>query len=160
MSYTRNEIPLEQNGMRQDIGSNALSANLMLIWDKISWIVLRNSTTFNITWQDRFENRSHNSRRSIFNIFQIDCYPLQKLNMQMSLEQNTTETDRGKYSTNIFLDVSAKYVLNKRTELSLRLSNLLNRKQYEDVSFSGLTSTYLSMPLRGRELLFVLNMNI
>lgn len=160
LSYTRNEIPLEQNGMKQDISSNALSANLLLMWDKVSWLVIRNSTTFNITWQDRFENRSHNSRRSIFNIFQIDCYPLQKLNMQMSLEQNTTETDRGKYSTNIFLDVSAKYVLNKRTELSLRLSNLLNRKQYEDVSFSGLTTTYLSMPLRGRELLFILNMNI
>lgn len=34
------------------------------------------------------------------------------------------------------------------------MSNLLNRKVYEEASFSGLNYSYFSLPLRGREVLF------
>ena len=60
----------------------------------------------------------------------------------------------------MFVDLTTLYKLNKRWSLSLHVSNLLNRKQYVEASFSGLNRHSLTLPLRGREVMMKISFKI
>lgn len=157
---SRNEMLIAQNDMRRMIKSNVLSANVFFSWDKYKWIAMSNDLTFNIAWQDRFEGNNSYALKSLYNMTSVQFYPFPKTAVGLSLEQNTLETDKGRYETNIFLDATVRYTVSKQLDFRLRMSNLLNRQEYMNVSFSGLNYTSFRMPLRGREVMLTASMRI
>ena len=82
------------------------------------------------------------------------------MTVNLSMEQNTMETSKGTYKTNIFLDAAIRYMMNKRLDFQLHMNNLLNRKTYINTSFSGLNYNFFNLPLRGREIMLKASMKI
>lgn len=98
--------------------------------------------------------------KTFYNVADLHVFPIHGLDISLSWDYNLLELERGRYSSNSFLDMAAHYVATKRIELRLQVSNIFNRKSYEEASFSGLNYSYYSMPLRGREALLSLYVNI
>lgn len=78
INYTRNELPVMQNNVEQTVKSNILSPSLNLRWNKLSWLQLSNETTFNLSWQDKYQNSAGYSLRSWFEALRLYVYPLKK----------------------------------------------------------------------------------
>ena len=155
LNYNRTTLPVAQNGVTADITANVLTAAMTLRWSKWKWISVTDRPTFNLTWQDPYAwSSGHNTLKSFYNVANVHLFPLSGLDISLSWEYNRLEVEHGRYRHNSFIDASMRYALNKRIEFSLAMSNLLNRKVYEEASFSGLNYGYFSLPLRGREVLF------
>ena len=155
VSYNRTALPVAQNGVTADITANVLTTAMTLRWSRWKWLSVTDRPTFNLTWQDPYAwSSGHNTLKSFYNEANIHLFPLSGLDISLSWEYNVLEVERGRYRRNSFIDASVRYALNKRIEFSLAMSNLLNRKVYEEASFSGLNYGYFSLPLRGREVLF------
>ena len=155
LNYNRTTLPVAQNGVTADITANVLTAAMTLRWNKWKWMSVTDRPTFNLTWQDPYAwSSGHNTLKSFYNVANIHLFPLSGLDISLSWEYNRLEVEHGRYRHNSFIDASMRYALNKRIEFSLAMSNLLNRKVYEEASFSGLNYGYFSLPLRGREVLF------
>lgn len=161
LNYNRTQLPVAQNGVNTIITGNIASAALSLNWKKLSWINVNVKPTFNLSWQDRSAYSSRNNMlKTFYNVADIHVFPIHGLDISLSWDYNLLELERGRYSSNSFLDMAAHYVATKRIELRLQVSNIFNRKSYEEASFSGLNYSYYSMPLRGREALLSLYVNI
>lgn len=154
LHYNRTELPVAQNGVDATITANTLTAAMTLRWNKWKWLSLTDSPTFNLTWQDPYAlNAGHNTLKSFYNEADVHLFLLAGLDVSLSWEYNLLEVERGRYRHNSFVDVAVRYSLTKRTDLRLALSNLLNRRVYEEASFTGINYGYFSLPLRGREVM-------
>ena len=155
VSYNRTALPVAQNGVTADITANVLTTAMTLRWSRWKWLSVTDRPTFNLTWQDPYAwSAGHNTLKSFYNEADVHLFPLSGLDISLSWEYNVLEVERGRYRRNSFLDASVRYSLSKKIDLRLAMSNLLNRKVYEEASFSGLNYGYFSLPLRGREVLF------
>ena len=155
VSYNRTALPVAQNGVTADITANVLTTAMTLRWSRWKWLSVTDRPTFNLTWQDPYAwSAGHNTLKSFYNEADVHLFPLSGLDISLSWEYNVLEVERGRYRRNSFLDASVRYSLSKKIDLRLAMSNLLNRKVYEEASFSGLNYGYFSLPLRGREALF------
>lgn len=155
LTYNRTTLPVAQNGVTADITANVLTTAMTLRWSRWKWLSVTDRPTFNLTWQDPYAwSSGHNTLKSFYNEANIHLFPLSGLDISLSWEYNVLEVERGRYRRNSFLDASVRYSLSKKIDLRLAMSNLLNRKVYEEASFSGLNYGYFSLPLRGREVLF------
>lgn len=155
VSYNRTALPVAQNGVTADITANVLTTAMTLRWSRWKWLSVTDHPTFNLTWQDPYAwSAGHNTLKSFYNEADVHLFPLSGLDISLSWEYNVLEVERGRYRRNSFLDASVRYSLSKKIDLRLAMSNLLNRKVYEEASFSGLNYGYFSLPLRGREVLF------
>ena len=155
VSYNRTALPVAQNGVTADITANVLTTVMTLRWSRWKWLSVTDRPTFNLTWQDPYAwSAGHNTLKSFYNEADIHLFPLSGLDISLSWEYNVLEVERGRYRRNSFLDASVRYSLSKKIDLRLAMSNLLNRKVYEEASFSGLNYGYFSLPLRGCEVLF------
>lgn len=154
INYTRNSIPIEQNGLFQSVKSNIMSTALTLQWNKLEYLQCTDEATFNMSWQDNYGHTESHTLKSIFNELRIGLYPTKTLTMNTCWEQSVMETTKGKYNINAFIDIGMRYNPSKHLELGLQLNNVLNRRKYIDASFTGFNYRYFSMPLRGREILF------
>lgn len=155
VSYNRTALPVAQNGVTADITANVLTTAMTLRWSRWKWLSVTDRPTFNLTWQDPYAwSAGHNTLKSFYNEADVHLFPLSGLDISLSWEYNVLEVERGRYRRNSFLDASVRYSLSKKIDLRLAISNLLNRKVYEEASFSGFNYGYFSLPLRGREVLF------
>ena len=117
-----------QNNVEQTVKSNILSPSLNLRWNKLSWLQLSNETTFNLSWQDKYQNSAGYSLRSWFEALRLYVYPLKRISMEIDCEYTSTETERGKYNRNTFVDFRMTYNPVNRIELGLTLSNVFDRQ--------------------------------
>lgn len=152
-NYNRNERKVAQNGLKSEVKQNIFTVSAHVMYDKIEWMDFRNTFTFNIAWQDRTHGHVAHTIRSFFNELRASFYPAEPVHLVSVFTPAILQTSQGSYSTNVFMDLTARYKLNKRWAFSLAVTNLLNRKQYVEASFSGLNLQSLSLPLRGREVL-------
>lgn len=160
VNYTRNILPVAQNNVQQTVKSNILSPSMKLRWNKLTWLQLSNESTFNLSWQDYYQNHAGYSLRSWFDEFNLYLYPLRKISVSAGCEYSSIETEKGKYNRNAFVDARITYTPTKRLELRAILSNAFNRRQYIEASYTGLNYQYYSVPLRGREFLFCVKFNL
>ena len=151
VSYSRNELPVVQNGLQQRVVSNVATSCLLVRWYNLSWLQVTNESTFNLSWQDRYANSNSQTLKSLFNDFSLVLSPLSRLSLTVSCDYSLLETSKGEYNSILFADAKLLYTPSKRWELGLRIDNALNRKQYVDASFTGFNYRYFSLPLRGRE---------
>lgn len=160
VNYTRNILPVTQNNVQRTVKSNIISPSMKLRWNKLSWLQLSNEATFNLSWQDKYQNNTAYSLRSWFNEFNLYLYPSRRISFNTGCEYSSIETEKGKYNRNTFVDAGITYVLTKRIEVGAKLTNAFNRKQYIEASYTGLNHQYYSMPLRGRETIVYLKCNL
>ena len=137
INYTRNELPITQNSIQQTVRSNTFSPSLKLRWNNLSWFQFSNETTFNLSWQDEYQNNTGYSLRSWFNIFNLYVFPWKRISIYTECEYSSMETSKGKYNRNAFVDYSMTYTPTKRVELGIKLANVFNRKQYMEASITG-----------------------
>ena len=83
----------------------------------------------------------------------VKFYPLRRLSLNCSVDNQIIEILKGHYSNNTFVDASAEYSFSKRLRISISATNLLNRKQFVNTTHSVLNYNYYSRPLLGRQLL-------
>lgn len=161
LNYNRTVAPVAQNGRKINVTGNVFSAAMTLRWDKLDWITVAERPTFNLTWQDLYDGSTGNNvLANFYNEADLHLFPFKGLEVSVSWEYNMLEVERGRYRHNSFIDASAHYAPTKKVELGLTVNNLLDRKVYEEASFTGMNYNYFSLPLRGREIMLSVTFNI
>lgn len=151
LSYSRNEIPIVQNGQSSMVKSNTVSASLKLRWYHLKWIQLTDEATFNLAWQDRFAGSQSTALKSVYNEFRLTLSPFRKVTVEADCDYSLLETARGEYKSLVFADAKVYYTPAKKWNIIFSLRNAFNRRRYVDASYTGFNYRYYSMPLRGRE---------
>ena len=161
LNYNRTVAPVAQNGRKINVTGNVFSAAMTLRWDKLDWITVAERPTFNLTWQDLYDGSTGNNvLANFYNEADLHLFPFKGFEVSVSWEYNMLEVERGRYRHNSFIDASAHYAPTKKVELGLTVNNLLDRKVYEEASFTGMNYNYFSLPLRGREIMLSVTFNI
>lgn len=80
-----------------------------------------------------------------------------KWEWQVSGEHYRNELTEGSFKTVVMLDTKLTFKATKRIEVSASLTNILNKKQYNYITYSNLSSFESQRQLRGRQLLFSIN---
>lgn len=152
MSYAYNKFLLSQNGTEDYINTNALNLAFSVYWDKLSWLHVKLNSSGNISWKgkDSF-SYSHNYLKNFYSSLHADVYPISLLRLYVDCSVESFEITHGNYSSNYFSNVGCEWNILKRLSLSAVCYNLLNRRSYEETSFSGTNYHYYSMPLCPRE---------
>lgn len=112
-----------------------------------SWLNLETKILWNKSLLDDKQNpvrKSENIRSNIVGYIVLNKHLYFSLLTEYSHKKNST-----KKSTNyLFMDAKANYKKGK-WEAELLCQNILNHKLYENIDYSDLTSSYMSIPLRG-----------
>lgn len=153
VSYNRNEMPIIQNNASAKLTSNVLSSTISLRWNKLTWLQISNSATFNVSWQDKHSGIESYTLKNMYDEFDVNVYPSDKISMGVSAEYSIIQTAKAEYNHIPFVDASVIYKLSNVVEFNLHLNNALNRKHYVHASYTWFNYRYFSMPLRGRELI-------
>lgn len=150
LNYNRMEMLTAQNGTTDTYKSNVLSSNTYFLWSSLSWLSVSYTLTGNLSWYDG----NHESQlKSLYNQAILKFYPLRRLSLNCTFDNQIIEILKGRYSNNTFVDASAEYSFSKRLRVSISAVNLLNRKQFVNATHSVLNYNYYSRPLLGRQLL-------
>lgn len=148
-SYHRDRSLVSQNLLLTHITANTVSTDLALIASRLKWLKIYYSACINWDWQDHEQG---SMLRSFYQEAGLHLLPLRQVQVKVSAEQSTVETDHGHYETNCYLDAMLRWNCTKRIEADLSASNLLNRQRYIEASHTGLNYSYYARPLRGREI--------
>ncbi|MDE7470455.1 MAG: hypothetical protein K2M57_03310, partial [Paramuribaculum sp.] len=87
------------------------------------------------------------------NTLLITVLPHAKWEWELSGEHYRNELSAGSYKNVVLFDTRVSFKTSKRIELSMKLSNILNQKTYNYITYSQLSSFESQRMLRGRELL-------
>lgn len=88
------------------------------------------------------------------NELSLNFMPHTKWEWQVSGEHYRNELTEGTYKNIVMLDTKLIFKPSKRIELSVSLTNILNKTQYNYTTYSQLSSFESQRSLRGRQLLF------
>lgn len=160
LSYNRSQMPIIQNDADCYIKSNILSYALALGWNKCKWIQISDQLTSNVSWQDANDYQQSTTLTSYYNVLRATLYPIAKLGVNLSWEYNLLELRKSHFYNISFLDISMEYNVTKRLALSLKGTNLLNKKAYQESSYSGINYRYYLRPLRGRDVVASIKIHI
>ena len=95
---------------------------------------------------------------SMQNEFLLNIIPATGWQWHISGEHYRNELTAGSYKNMFMLDTKVIYRLTKRLELSAALSNILNSRSYNYVTYSDISSFESQRRLRGRQLLFTISL--
>ena len=156
-SFSRNESHLlSQNEEINSIG-NSLSVGVKVNGTPARWLSI--DYKFNYS-SSRLEMNSTKADwlGSMENELLFNVMPHKKWEWHISAEyyRNELTTD---YFKNVFLlDTKVIFKLNKKIEFSASLTNILNKKTYNYITYNQLNSYESQRWLRGRELLFAITL--
>lgn len=91
---------------------------------------------------------------SMTNELNLNFTPHDKWQWQISGEHYRNELTEGIYKNIVLFDTKLIFKPTKHIELSATLTNILNTKQYNYITYSQLSSFESQRLLRGRQLLF------
>lgn len=94
---------------------------------------------------------------SLRNELSLTIIPHSKWQWQISGEHYRNELTEDSFKTVVMLDTKVTFKATKRIEVSASLTNILNKKQYNYITYSNLSSFESQRQLRGRQLLFSIN---
>ena len=87
-------------------------------------------------------------------------FPTKKLELKMKFYNLTNEVMDRHYHTCSLLDGDFNYKINNVWELGVSGTNLLNSKSYSITQNTGINTFNTFLPLRGREILFRLQLRL
>ena len=88
------------------------------------------------------------------NVLSLTFIPHSKWQWTISGEHYRNELTEHNFKNVVMLDTKLTYQLNKKIELAARLTNILDKRSYNYITYSELTCFESQRQLRGRQLLF------
>lgn len=155
--YTETESSLYQQQKLYPLDMKAYRIETKVDGKIASWLNIETK----ILWSKSLLNDKDNpTRKSEYIRSNIIGYFFPTKYMQLSLSTEYSHTKNGiENSTHyLFADAKANYKKNK-WEVELLYQNIFNHKRYENISYSELSSSYTSFPLRGASLFAILRYN-
>lgn len=152
-SYSWSKEMMSQQGMPTTYyGTNArvdASANVR----PLSWIEADLSAGFAVTGSRFAGNR--NDFRSLDARFKLAVFPISRLELMAKADCSSRQLADKRYKRLELLDFRATYKM-KSLRIRLSLNNLLDRRRYAYITYSGLDTYKYDYALRGREVLISL----
>lgn len=157
--YSYDKEFLSQNEAEGYVRYHVLHAALTARWNRMKWFQPKATAAGNLGWKmpDAFSAGNHLLKNACYSVM-LDFYPASKLRMYADFSQSAFEIAHSHYSVNSFLNAGIRYGLGQRWSIKADCTNLLNRKGYEASLYQGASFRYYRIPLRGRELLFSLQL--
>ncbi|MDM1514670.1 TonB-dependent receptor, partial [Myroides odoratimimus] len=131
--------------------SNQWTVGFEAFVKKLDWMSIQYIISDNIFW----ENNQFRNTDKLHNITQqvnLSFFTLKNVQLQLSGEHNYNDMGGKESYKNFFIDATASYKL-KQVEFTALLQNLLDKKEYSYTSYTGLNSSSLKIPIRGRSIL-------
>ena len=145
-SYTNSTLSRYQQGELFPWDTDAYQCQMNVDSKVASWLNINGKLNYLTTWYDDGRNEERNSRH-LAGIMRIYVIPVPKFFFSLSGEYSWNKTEGTDADRCFFLDAKVNYK-SKLWEWEIVWQNLLNKDVYENVSFSNLSSTSISFPLR------------
>ncbi|MDE6073839.1 MAG: TonB-dependent receptor, partial [Muribaculaceae bacterium] len=156
-SFSRSESNIIYDNHGVNSISTAWSAGAKISGSPASWLGI--DYKFNFSSSRLAMNQSRASwLSSMQNEFLLNIIPATGWQWHISGEHYRNELTAGSYKNMFMLDTKVIYRLTKRLELSAALSNILNSRSYNYVTYSDISSFESQRRLRGRQLLFTISL--
>ena len=156
-SFSRSESNIIYDNHGVNSVSTAWSAGAKISGSPASWLGI--DYKFNFSSSRLAMNQSRASwLSSMQNEFLLNIIPATGWQWHISGEHYRNELTAGSYKNMFMLDTKVIYRLTKRLELSAALSNILNSRSYNYVTYSDISSFESQRRLRGRQLLFTISL--
>lgn len=129
INYNYSNYILFQNNVSFKNYSHIISLSINSIFNKLSWIKFIYTFIGNVSWQYNIYNDSYplyNYNNDIKLIFFVN----KKLSVNILHQNIINEIQKSKYYNYNFIDFEIKYCLNKKIEISGKINNLFNDKEY------------------------------
>ena len=155
-SYNRNESRLFSQQQSVQSVSDGWSIGGKINGSPCRWL----NFDYNINYSDSrltMNGASAPWLSSLRNELSLTIIPHSKWQWQISGEHYRNELTEGSFKTVVMLDTKLTFKATKRIEVSASLTNILNKKQYNYITYSNLSSFESQRQLRGRQLLFSIN---
>ncbi len=152
-SFSRNESHLMSQSQAVNSLTDSWRVGAKLSGSPCHWF----SFDYGISYS---ENRLTMNRQSqswlstMENELSLTFIPHRKWEWTVSGEHYRNELTENSFKNVIMLDTKLTYQLNKRIELAAGLTNILNTRSYNYITYSELSSFESQRQLRGRQLLF------
>ena len=158
ISYSHSRSFISQNGISDYLKYNVWSGKMALSWNKYKYIHATLTAAYNVNWKghDSFSDASNVLKNGYYTL-RTDIFPTSKMQVYVDFSHTVFELSQGEFSQNCFLNVGAKYLLLKNISCSVNAINLFDRQKYEESRYIGANYSFFYTPLRGREVMFSLN---
>ena len=152
-SFNRNESQLLSQSQSVNSVSTGWSVGGKVNGSPCGWFSFDYSINFSNSRLSM--NGSHESWLSTMtNELNLTFIPHRKWQLTVGGEHYRNELTEHNYKNVLMLDSKVTFQLNKRIELAASLTNILNTKSYNYITYSQLSSFESQRQLRGRQLLF------
>ena len=152
-SFRRNESHLFSQSQIVNSVSTGWSVGGKINGNPCHWF----SFDYHIDYSDNLLTMNGKSEAwlsTLENVLSITFIPHSKWQWTISGEHYCNELSEHNYKNVVMLDTKLTYQLNKKIELAASLTNILDKRSYNYITYSELTSFESQRQLRGRQLLF------
>ena len=152
-SFRRNESHLFSQSQIVNSVSTGWSVGGKINGNPCHWF----SFDYHIDYSDNLLTMNGKSEAwlsTLENVLSLTFIPHSKWQWTISGEHYCNELSEHKYKNVVMLDTKLTYQLNKKIELAASLTNILDKRSYNYITYSELTSFESQRQLRGRQLLF------
>ena len=122
-----------------------------------SWFSMNYDINYSYS-QLNMESNGRTSHHSLTQNIAATFLPTDLLNFTAGVEHYFTRFPEGNNANLILLDASASWSITSRLRLSLTANNLLNKRQYQYVTYGTLSRSENNFTLRSRTILATLQM--
>ena len=135
--YTYSTGMLMRNGVKQEMNNQGFSLSPSINTRIARKVEIDYSLHYN---QNKQSSQSYtNSNRQQTHALKVQFNPVEKWFVYAGFDYNRFELSPGRYITMQFMDAGVRYK-NKKSEIELKLNNLLNTREYAYTVFSDLDS--------------------
>ena len=152
-SFSRNESQLLSQQQSVNTVSTGWSIGGKINGNPCRWF----SFDYSIDYSDSrltMNGMSESWLSTMENELSLTFIPYRKWQWTVSGEHYRNEITENSFNNVVMLDTKLIYQLNKRIELAASLTNILNKRSYNYITYSQLSSFESRRQLRGRQLLF------
>ena len=152
-SFRRNESHLFSQSQIVNSVSTGWSVGGKISGNPCNWF----SFDYRIDYSDNLLTMNGESEAwlsTLENVLSLTFIPHSKWQWTISGEHYCNELSEHNYKNVVMLDTKLTYQLNKKIELAASLTNILDKRNYNNTTYSELTSFESQRQLRGRQLLF------
>ncbi|MDE5809072.1 MAG: TonB-dependent receptor [Muribaculaceae bacterium] len=154
-SYMRSQSCIYSENNPVDNVSNSWSIGGKLGFSPIGWLAVDYSISYSES-QLALNKIKESWLGNMKNELLLNIMPATGWQWHISGEHYRNELTADSYKNMLMVDAKVIYKLTKRLELSASLTNILNRKSYNYITYSELSSYESQRRLRGRELMFTI----
>jgi len=149
-NYTNNTSQMLQNGIKTQFKSGSLQASAGVNSNAWQWLDVAYQAEYMVSALQIRAMKTSTQR--LKQSLELTLLPTDALNFAFTAEHYANHFNDGTDKHAFFADFSCLYKYRK-TDFTLRITNILNQHFYDNATYTNLSSTYNRYTLRGRTLL-------